>query len=276
MKYTIYMQRNNINGKVYVGLTSKSVQERWFTHCKKAKHYCKFGNGNYFQRAIVKYGISNWDTSMLEVCGSLEEAEAAERKWISHYNSNDRKFGYNLTEGGNVSQSSLDPRVRQKISKSVSKIVNDPINKERQSNLMKRWHADNDNPFLGKQHSLGSRRKISATVKKWHQNNDNPFLGKRHTERAKEKMRKVAKARCSDPNWVHPMKGKRHSPETIKKMQKPKNTKTIATATELIELARQLGSQLDVANFLSCTSANISYLTKKFNIRQEFRRALNG
>lgn len=270
------MHRNKVNGKIYIGLTSKSAEKRWSAHCKKARCLCRQNNGNYFQKAIVKYGKESWELEILELCYSLEGAERAEAKWIKHYRSNDKRFGYNLTEGGSASQSSLDPRVRQKISKSVSKFVNNPNNKKRQSKLMRQWHADNDNSFLGKKHSQETIQKISEAAKLWHADNNNPFLGKSHTERARRKMSEAAKKRYGDPNYTHPMKGKRHSPETIKKMQKPKRgTKTIVTSAELLELARQFSSQIDVADFLGCTSANISYLTKKFNIRQEFKNALN-
>tara|TARA_Y100000310_G_C20503742_1_gene725335 strand:+ start:573 stop:968 length:396 start_codon:yes stop_codon:yes gene_type:complete len=124
------MRRNKVNGKVYIGLTSKSAEKRWSAHCKRAKYLCRLNNGNYFQRAIVKYGKESWELEILELCYSLEDAEKAEAKWIKHYKSSDKRFGYNLTDGGSVSHSSLDPRVRQKISRSVSKIVNNPVTKQ--------------------------------------------------------------------------------------------------------------------------------------------------
>lgn len=117
MKYIIYLIKNKINNKVYVGLTSKTLKERWSVHRKKAKYQCKNSNGNYFQRAIVKYGKENWILEILENCDSLKNAEIAETKWIAHFKSNQKEFGYNLTEGGNVSQAILDPRIKEKISK---------------------------------------------------------------------------------------------------------------------------------------------------------------
>src|SRR3972149_4668882 len=140
MKYVVYAHKSKVNGKVYVGITSKTIKWRWSEHCRKDKYRCGLNSGNYFQRAIVKYGVGNWESNILEICDLLETVEAAEVKWIKHYKSNDKRFGYNLTEGGNVSQSVLDPRVREKISKSVSKIVNDPDYKEKQSKALKQWH----------------------------------------------------------------------------------------------------------------------------------------
>lgn len=49
--YTVYVHVNKINGKMYVGITSQTVEQRW-RQGKGYKH-CVF-----FYRAIEKYG---WD-----------------------------------------------------------------------------------------------------------------------------------------------------------------------------------------------------------------------
>lgn len=51
--YTVYIHVNNINGKMYVGITRQSVEQRWQNG--KGYKYCA-----YFQRAIQKYGWQNF------------------------------------------------------------------------------------------------------------------------------------------------------------------------------------------------------------------------
>ena len=52
--YTVYMHKNKINGKVYVGITKQKPKNRW-----------NYGNGylnsGHFIKAIRKYGAENWD-----------------------------------------------------------------------------------------------------------------------------------------------------------------------------------------------------------------------
>ena len=81
------------NNKYYVGITSKKPEERW-----------RNGNGyyynTYFTSAIKKYG---WDNFQHEVIASnLTEMEAKnfEKLLIKKLKSKDRKYGYNMTDGG--------------------------------------------------------------------------------------------------------------------------------------------------------------------------------
>ena len=88
----IYKITNNINGKVYIGKTTKTVEERWKGHLKK-KNYKK----NKFYNALNKYGIDNFTIEEIEECDDdlLNEQEIY---WINFYNSYEN--GYNSTGGG--------------------------------------------------------------------------------------------------------------------------------------------------------------------------------
>lgn len=55
-----------------------------------------------------------------------------------------------------------------------------------------------------------------------------------------------------------------------------KRTALPFTAKILLEKAKELKSQKKVAEYFGCTSANISWATKNFNIRNEFKLALNN
>lgn len=91
----IYKIENLINHKVYIG-QSINIAHRWKQH-----KYCVIHNKNNeypLYRAIHKYGIDNFDFSVLQEC-SKEELNELEIYWIKYYDS--YKNGYNQTEGGN-------------------------------------------------------------------------------------------------------------------------------------------------------------------------------
>ena len=90
-QYTVYIHKNVLNGKMYIGITGKSVKERW----RDGKGY----NG-YFKKAIDKYGWDGFKHIVFAVVKNKQEAKRLERKLIAQYETNNSSKGYNLTEGG--------------------------------------------------------------------------------------------------------------------------------------------------------------------------------
>lgn len=93
----IYIHRNLINGKVYIGQTKLSLQRRSHTDGSGYKDQNKFWN------AIQKYGWENFSHAILEEC-SEEEADEKEKFWINFFNSTDSNFGYNCLVGGRTAK----------------------------------------------------------------------------------------------------------------------------------------------------------------------------
>ena len=98
MKYSdgfwrVYVHINKINGKRYVGITSQKVEYRW-----------DYGNGyknnKYFTAAIQKYGWDNFEHIVLYNNLCKQDAVEKEIELIAKWNTKDRRFGYNLTDGG--------------------------------------------------------------------------------------------------------------------------------------------------------------------------------
>ena len=81
------------NGKVYIGLTGDSVDKRW-----------KNGNGyrgqSYLWNAICKHGWSNIIKDIYAIDLTEQEAKQMEKELISYYDSTNRKYGYNISAGG--------------------------------------------------------------------------------------------------------------------------------------------------------------------------------
>ena len=92
-KYCVYSHTNLINGKIYIGLTSMKPEERW-------KNGAGYHIGTHFRNAIDKYGWDNFRHDIIKDNLTKEEAADLEIYYISFYNSNDRRFGYNMSSGG--------------------------------------------------------------------------------------------------------------------------------------------------------------------------------
>ena len=92
----IYKITNTINGKIYIGKTSSSVEVRWKEHQKDALKKSKQHRPLY--SAIQKYGINNFVIEQIEEVPNDEIACEREVYWIEYYGS--FKNGYNATKGG--------------------------------------------------------------------------------------------------------------------------------------------------------------------------------
>lgn len=97
----IYKIQNLINGKVYIG-QSIDISRRWAQHRYATKNPQSIDYNSALYEAMRKYGIENFQFSILEIC-LKEELDQKEQFWIKQYHSyiNDPECnGYNLTIGG--------------------------------------------------------------------------------------------------------------------------------------------------------------------------------
>ncbi len=108
INYKLYLHTAP-NGKRYYGITKQEPRKRW-------KNGTGYKGNQHFARAIDKYG---WDNIKHEVLfDNLTESEAKELEqyMIQWYDTSNRKYGYNISLGGegcNVSE-----ETKCKISKS--------------------------------------------------------------------------------------------------------------------------------------------------------------
>lgn len=90
-----YKITNKVNGKSYIGKTTKTVQERWKEHLKEVgKERCA---NRPLYRSIKKYGASSFIVETLEEV-PLEHLSKREIYWIEHFHTYGN--GYNATLGG--------------------------------------------------------------------------------------------------------------------------------------------------------------------------------
>ena len=89
--YKVYAHINKTNGKIYVGITCKSLKQRW-------------GNGKgyngHFGRAINKYGWDGFEHELIASGLTEKEAKCFEILLIDKLKTQDEEYGYNLTKGG--------------------------------------------------------------------------------------------------------------------------------------------------------------------------------
>ena len=100
----IYKTTNQINGKIYIGLTTMNEEEsKWY-----------FGSGDSIKKALEKHGVENFEKEILERGFSTkEELAEAEIKWITHFKSTTRGIGYNLSPGGDLNPGYLKKCIYQ-------------------------------------------------------------------------------------------------------------------------------------------------------------------
>lgn len=85
-----------ITGRVYVGITSRSLKRRWSEHCYESrKRRCRMTIGY----AITKYGAENFRIEAICSARSWDELCAIEKILIDQYDCRAPR-GYNLRSGG--------------------------------------------------------------------------------------------------------------------------------------------------------------------------------
>ena len=104
----IYKITNNINGKFYIGKTSRTINWRFSTH-KSASITPK----DYFHRALRKYGVENFSIICIKEVREDDDIDELEKHYIEWL-----RPSYNLKEGGEGGRHS--DISRQRMSKSQS------------------------------------------------------------------------------------------------------------------------------------------------------------
>jgi len=92
----IYVIRNLVNEKVYLGKTTRSVQARWSGHLKEARA----GSNRALCAAIRKYGAESFALSVWICALASADLDSLEKEAIRLFDSTNPRLGYNQTIGG--------------------------------------------------------------------------------------------------------------------------------------------------------------------------------
>lgn len=241
------------NGKVYVGKTKTSIEQR------AGSNGCRYGDNTLVGRAIRKYGWINVKKEILVDNLSESEANKKEREIIRELDATNRLCGYNLTKGGDggaVVNRKVSVETRKKIGRKNSvalkgrklpdevraKISEATMGHEVSNETREKIRIAN----IGKKHSAETRQKIAdanrnrspETLEKLSQS-----LKKSGKERAKKRLATMCEkypdgwmqTEESNKKRSDTMKGKPKSEETKQKMRKPKSPE----AVENMRIARK-------------------------------------
>lgn len=144
----IYLIINKINGKMYVGQTTRSLHVRWLEHCSSPKR-CP-----YLYNAIKYYGKDNFTIEEVVECKSLEEMNYREPFYIKSLNTL-APNGYNLKPGGNNKRQHVSSK--KKIAKTMLGV---PKSEEHKKN-MSIAKAGENSPNFGKHYSKEHKKNMS-------------------------------------------------------------------------------------------------------------------
>lgn len=92
--YIVYKHTNIHNGNSYIGITSKTMEQRWIQHLLSAQR----DGGFKFHKAIQKYGADSFIHEILAENILIEDAKSMEIYYINQYQTFHK--GYNATRGG--------------------------------------------------------------------------------------------------------------------------------------------------------------------------------
>ena len=165
----IYKIINKINNKIYIG-QSINLIERFKQHRRSLNKYFKYPLYNAFR----KYGIENFEFSIIEEVINIRDLDAREQYWLDHYQSYLPEKGYNLSPTASSTKgykSTLETREKMSL-----------VRKGKPSG------------FKGKKHSKETKRKLSVfkkehiVTKETRQKIAKSHKGKNHTEQTRNKI----------------------------------------------------------------------------------------
>jgi group I intron endonuclease len=188
--WIVYMHKNKVSGKMYIGITSRPPEVRWGNNGSQytsTKNPC-------FHNAIKKYGWDNFEHIILFENLTEQEAKLKEQELIAKYHTcvyDNNKMGYNMTFGGEGLLGHVaSEETRRKMSESK---------------------IGEKNSFYGKRHSDEAKQKMSQDRKGKNTGELNPFYGRTHSDQTKQILSEYASERTGDknPNYgKHTLKGK--------------------------------------------------------------------
>lgn len=141
----IYMTRNNVNGKLYIGqhtrtMNPKDIDDSWY-----------LGSGDALHMAIAKYGEENFTREIIYECESKPELDYMEKVFISYYNAVKNEDFYNIAGGGQgVGSGENHPMYGRRHTAEAKRKISDAVRGEH-------------NPMYGKSHTDETKKKISMS-----------------------------------------------------------------------------------------------------------------
>jgi group I intron endonuclease len=148
MKYIVYKVTNRIDGKFYIGYTSKNIEERFEKHCKRNK------GKSHFQHALHLYGFENFQSEILFESDDKQTILDMEQTLIVQLDARNPAIGYNVAPGGQGG-----PTEKKQPTSEATK------EKRRLARLGKKHSLQTREKMKGKIKSKETREKLSNAMK---------------------------------------------------------------------------------------------------------------
>lgn len=181
----IYLIRNKVNDKVYVGKTAHTVEERFSWHVRDAK----VGKQRKLYTAMRKIGTTNFFTETIYTANTAPELNQKEEELIKAYNAVENGYNSSYRAFGIIKHTDeAKERMHQKA------LGRPSPNKGKKAS--KATRAKQRAAHLGQKLSNAHRRRIAEGhlgVNTW-------MYGRKLSEDTKRKMSESAKKRWKDEN----------------------------------------------------------------------------
>ena len=241
----VYRIQNKVNGKIYIGKTTKPIEQRLELHFKNARN----GRRSRLYSSIRKHGESSFSIEQLEICNDLKHLNEREKYYIAFYCSQDKDIGYNMTEGGDGGENESSKLATSFFRK--GKTFDEIYGEENSKIYREKISTGVSNFWHGKYRAQSqvSIDKISKSLSdKW-------VTDLEFREEALKRVRRSAKSRIGK-------KGVVHSDETKRRLSECRKGKTYEECMGL-EVAKKLKEQRRRA-FLENNPNRIKVSAKNF------------
>ena len=208
----IYFVLNTLTGKYYIGQTVQGVDKRWSGHLRKVKQALAGKiTSNHFYNAIHYYGLAYFEVRTIFTGYSKEDLDAAEKYFITLFDSANPKIGYNNTFGGEGGTPTEETLEKMRISHTGKKQSPEQIEKRTKNQKGKKqtpeWIENRRQSRIKKE---AERRQARGGKKK---------KGTPHSPEARARHRRSLRGRKLPPEQIEKMKGRVVSEDTRQKLR---------------------------------------------------------
>jgi group I intron endonuclease len=258
----VYLALSRTSGKGYVGQTTQDLQARWRSH--------KCGQCHALRAAIRKYGVDDFDLSVLAEAADRDELDRLEIEFIAKQKTLSPE-GYNIETGGANGKPTSQARQRMSLAHQGVPLSDDHRAAMVQAQRNRREHeaATGGGPVftpasreamrgakLGTTHSDETKAKMSASQ-----------TGRTPTEATREKLRKAASGKVQTPETRRKIReaqqGREHSDETKAKMSLTRTGRKRPAEVMEKTAAKNRGKKRTPEQKERMRQARLAYLTRK-------------
>jgi group I intron endonuclease len=188
-------------GKIYVGVTTRTLEERKLEHKSDAKN--RVNNCNYFYNAIRKYGFDSFTWAIVAETEDMDLLNTLEIFYIDLFDSTNRNNGYNLKSGGFNGRHSEESKRKMSEALKGKKHSKEHCRKLAEANKNRIFSKETRRKISeakrGKKFSKEHRQKISESLKgipkseetkkkisEANKDENHPFYGKKRPDYSKK------------------------------------------------------------------------------------------